>query len=694
MNYQKLFSPMKIGKCEIKNRIVMPPMHLGLANMDGTLTEEFINYYEERAKGGTGLIITEIVRVNDSTGATSFMQPGLSHDYQIDGFSELAKRVHKHGAKIFVQLHHPGRQNYGIMINTVPISIKTSKIFKKYPEFMFKIAPTTGKKLDEKQLVFSSVAPSKCEESDNVHSRVRALSIKEIKKLINQFIDGAYRAKNAGIDGVELHAAHGYLIQQFLSPNTNFRTDEYGGSLNNRFRFLREIIEGIRKKCGKDFPIIVRLSVDEFYSKIGKPNKGYNLETGIKYAKALDKVGIDAIDVSSATYDTYNYWLEPTSFDCGWRAYLSEAVKKEVSMPVIAANLIRSAEQAEKQLENGIQDFVALGRPHIADAHWAKKVSSGRENEIKRCICCLNCIETMVNGAFAGVHGTCAVNPTIGKEKEYYNLPKDGDNRKVVIVGAGVSGLTSAEILAKRGFNVTVLEKNSIAGGQIQLANKPPKKEKIGWVADDLAENAKVAGAEIFYNTEATIDLIKSYEPDFVIIATGATAIKPSFIKGNERENVYTTTEILNGDVDLSNQNVAVVGSGMTGLETSELLAQKGAKITVIEMADKIAPVAWHQLIDDIIPKLKSKNTKFITSAKLLAVTDKGVELEYIKSNKKEELPFDSIVLSLGSKSNTDLIEKSNETFKNVYVIGDANGVGNIANATKTAYDISTNKIK
>ncbi len=695
MSEKMLFTPMKIGNCEIKNRVVMPPMHVGLCRLDGGLTEEFMNYYEERAKGGTGLIITEIVRVNDRTGATSFLQPSISKDCYIPEWAEFAKRIQRHnGAKVFIQLHHPGRQNHGIMINTQPISAATAKVWKGFPKLLWKVAPTTGKKLDEKQLVMSSVAPSKCEESDNAHSKVRALSNREVKKLVRQFIDGAVRAKKAGIDGVEIHAAHGYLIQQFLSPNTNFRTDEYGGSFENRLRFLKEIIEGIRKECGNDYPLIVRLTVDEFYEKIGKPGKGYTLETGIEYAKAIEKMGVDAIDVSSAAYDTYNYWLEPTSFECGWRAYLAEAVKKEVKVPVIAANLIRSAEQAEKQLQEGIQDFVALGRPHIADAHWVEKVQSGREEEVKRCICCLNCIETMYKGAFNGGHLTCAVNPTVGNEKTYYNIKKDGNGKKVVVIGAGVAGLTSAEILAKRGFDVTVLEKEDIPGGQIQLANKPPKKEKIGWVADDLAVNAERAGATIKYNTLATVEMVKEYNPYAVILATGAVAVKPGFVKGKDKPNVYTTTQILTGEVDLSNQKVALVGSGMTGLETAELLTEKVAKVSIIEMADKIAPISWHQLKADVIPNLEKHNTKFITSAKLLEVTDTGVSLEHVGSGKVKELVCDSVVLSMGSRSVNDLLEGLKSNFSNVIAIGDAEKVGNIARATSSAYDVALNQIK
>ena len=313
---------MKIGNCEIKNRIVMSPMLMGFGQFDGCVTEQLMDYYEERAKGGTGLIITEITRINDVHGSAAFAQLGASHDYQIAGLHEFAERIHKHGAKLFVQLHHPGRQNVGLAIGTVPVCIAMTRMFKSFPKTLFNVAPKIAPFMSKHNIALSSVSASKCEPSYFAGGRVRALSHREVKKVIRQFIDGAVRCQKAGIDGVELHGTHGYLIQQFLSPNTNHRTDEYGGSFENRLRFLREIVEGIRKECG-DYPIIVRLTLDEFYSKIGKPEKGYNFETGLKYAKAIADMGVDAIDVSSAAYDTFNYWLEPTSFECGWRKYLA-----------------------------------------------------------------------------------------------------------------------------------------------------------------------------------------------------------------------------------------------------------------------------------------------------------------------------------------------------------------------------------
>lgn len=688
MSYDMLFSPMKIGNVEIKNRIVMAPMCMGFGQYNGCATETMMDYYEERAKGGVGLIFTEITRINDITGASSFGQLGMSHDYQIPALREMADRIHKHNCKIMVELHHPGRQNLGLMIGTVPICNIGSKLMGNlYTKILTQTVIPQGKKLQDKHIVPRTVAPSKCERSKMSDSVNRELSVKEIKRIICQFVEGAVRVKKAGCDGVELHAAHGYLIQQFLSPNTNKRTDQYGGSLENRMRFLLEIIDGIRSNCGKDFPIVVRLTVDEMYSEIGQNGKGYNLEEGIKMAKILNDKGIDAIDVSSAAYDTFNYWLEPTTFTPGWRKYLANEVKKVVDIPVIAANLIRSPKQAEIQLEEGTQDFISLGRPLIADPHWPNKVKSGNENLIKRCVCCLYCFESMMKGAYNYTHGNCSVNPFVGREN--VSLKQNGNGRKVLIIGAGCAGLTAAELLSKRGFDVTVLEKESKQGGQLNLASKPPHKEKINWVCEDLLSNAINSGAKVLFNTKADKDIIASYSPEIVITATGGNAIHPKSFNG---DNVVTVTQVLNGDIDISNKKVAVIGSGMTGLETSELLVSKGNKVTVVEMADKIAPGAWFQQLDDALPVLEKAGTEFLTSHKLLSVSSSGIELENLKEEKAVAIKVDFVVLSLGVRSDNSLYNeiKNSDSYK-VYNIGDSNKIGRIANATESAYQLVMN---
>ena len=685
MEYSKLFSPMKIGNVEVKNRVVMAPMCMGFGQYNGCATKTMMDYYEERAKGGVGLIFTEITRINDITGASSFGQLGMSHDYQIPALKEMARRIHRHGCKIMVELHHPGRQNLGLMIGTVPLCVAGDKLMGNlYTKILTESVIPPGKKLQEKGIVPRTVAPSKCEKSKMSGSVNRALSVKEIKRLICQFVEGAVRVKKAGCDGVELHASHGYLIQQFLSPNTNKRTDAYGGSLENRMRFLTEIIDGIRKNCGKDFPIVVRLTVDEMYDRIGQKGKGYGLDEGLKMAKILSDKGIDAIDVSSAAYDTFNYWLEPTTFDCGWRKDLAAEVKKVVDIPVIAANLIRSPKQAELQLEDGIQDFISLGRPLIADPHWVNKVSAGNESLIKRCVCCLYCFESMMHNAYKYSHGHCSVNPFVGREDVL--LKKDGAGRKVLIVGAGPAGLTAAELLAKRKFDVTVLEKEKEVGGQLNLAKKPPHKEKMGWVCDDLLNNVINLGVQVKYGVNATKKLIDTYDPDIVITATGGSAVYP---KAFHAENVSTVTEILDGSVKLENKKVAVIGSGMTGLETSELLIEQGNKVVIVEMSDTIAPGAWFQHVDDAMPKLKAGGTEFLPGHKLLAVSERGIILERTKDNTKVEIDVDYVVLSMGVRPEADLFNeiKDSQNYK-AYNIGDSVKIGRIADATESAYQL------
>ncbi len=683
MAYEKLFTPIKIGSCEIKNRIVMAPMLMGMGQFDGTPTEKLMDYYEERAKGGTGLIITEITRVNDVTGASAFAQLSMSHDENIYAFRPFADRIHKHGAKLFVQLHHPGRQNLGLLIGTVPMSIAMDKKFSFYSDLLYKIVPA-GKVLLKHHIVPPVVAPSKCERSYFADSVMRPLTNSEIKKLRDQFIEAGVRVKEAGADGVELHASHGYLIQQFLSPNTNHRTDEYGGCLENRMRFLIEILQGIKDRCGKDFPVIVRLTVDECYSYIGKEGKGYDLKEGVEMAKRLEKAGADAIDVSSAAYDTFNYWLEPMSFKCGWRAYMAAAVKAAVNIPVLAANLIRSPEQAEEQLENGTQDMVSLGRPHIADPHWAEKAQSGHPEDITRCICCLYCIQSMQDNAYTGGSGGCSVNPFVGREN--IELKSNGNGRKIVIIGAGPAGLMSAKLLASRGFDVTVIEKDKKPGGQLILAAAAPNKEKMQWCIDDLIHGAEKAGAEIICDTAATKELIASYNPYAVIFATGANALKPKSIKGTELPNVYTSTEVLNGSVKLENKKIALIGSGMTGLETAETLCPNN-KVTVVEMADTIAPGTWMQHVDDIKPKLKKNGTEFLTGKKLLEVREKFAVVEDVHSKIRDVLEADAVVLAMGVKPDNSLYEECKNSFEKTYLIGDAVKSGRIADATTAALD-------
>ncbi|MDR2266974.1 MAG: NAD(P)/FAD-dependent oxidoreductase [Christensenellaceae bacterium] len=688
MDNRLLFSPIAIGGCELKNRIAMAPMHMGMGTFDGTITPKMADYYLARAKGGTGLIIMEITRINDKTGATAFAQPGLSHDYQIGPLREFCEKIHKYGSKLFVQLHHPGRQNIGLMVGTIPICISLSKSLENFTRLLYKLAPTVGKKLIEKQWLPAAVAPSKVEPSYFTGGKIRALSLKEVEQIITQFVDGAERAQKAGCDGIVLHAAHGYLIQQFLSPNTNHREDEYGGeALENRMRFLINIIKGIRKRC-RDFPIIVRLSVDECYDQIGEPNKGYGLEEGVEMAVALEAAGIDAIDVSCAAYDTFNYWLEPGSFEPGWRAYMAKAVKERVKIPVIAANLIRSVAQAEEQLINGTQDILSLGRPHIADPKWTKKVYSAQEHTVKRCINCLFCFETMQHNAYQGKSGRCAINPFVGREK--HKLIINGAGRKVVIIGAGPAGLMAAEILARRGFRVVVYEKRNRVGGQVSIAANSPEKSKLAWCIDDLKFAAEKKGVKFILNKSCTASEVDDQRPYAVIVATGSEPIIPD-VEGITHMSVCTAHDVYQSRVYFVKKSIAVIGSGLTGLETAYLLAKMDNAITVVEKADTIAAGVWMQHVDDVLPKLKAKNAVFLTGKSLSAVDDTGVVLEDSKTHQKMHLDVDNVVLAIGMRPESSLFQQLRGRNANVFLIGDALKPGRIGNATEDAFKVAFN---
>ena len=685
--YDLLLSPMKIGSMTVKNRTVMTAAEFSLGQTNGKPTETLMDYYEERAKGGVGMIIPGICRVNDMGGASTFTQLAMSHDYHIAPMHEFAERLHRHGAKLCIQLHHPGRQGMASAINSLPLVIPVADRFPGVMDQVFKFTPLLLG-LEARGVCFSVQAPSKVELAKHGATRMHAMSKREIRSLISDFIEAAVRCQKAGVDCVELHAGHGYIIQQFLSPHTNRRTDEYGGSFDNRLRFLTEIIQGIRARCGRDYPLTVRLTVDEMYDRVGRPGVGYGLETGKLIARRLEELGVDAINVTSACYDAYNYWLEPTSFEPGWRRYLAREIKSVVSIPVIAANVIRTPEQAERQLEEGDQDFVASARAFICDPHWVEKAASGHPEEIRRCIGCLNCIRSFMTNAGVGKPGECALNMSVAHEKAYFNMPRDGAQRKILVIGAGPAGLTAAQTLALRGFDVEVYEKAERPGGQVITAAACHLKEKLYWCIEDLMTAAKKAGAVIHLGTELSARQIADMDPWGVVVATGGEPLRPRSIEGLDREKVFTAPQIIHREAVLKDQRVVVAGSGMTGLETAEILGETGNRVTVIEMAPELAPGTWFQLVDDEMERLGKTDTKFETGTKLLAFDGGGVTVEDVKSGEQRRIPADALVLSLGVRPAGDLARELDKlSVRRIWRVGDAAKSGTIADACHSAYD-------
>ena len=696
--YEKLLSEAKIGNLTLKNRVVMTAMGVDAAEPDGKAGPRVQDYYEERAKGGVGLIITEVTRVNDTHGVALGGQLSMSNDSVIEPFSEMVEKVHSHGAKIFVQLHHPGRQNLSAIAYSWGMLERVGNIVPHFWDITYAMGQYADVSILENPavvammkflppVVSASAVPSALGATIIKHQNTRALMTWEVKRLEQQFIDAAVRVQKAGADGVELHAAHGYLIQQFLSPYTNRRTDEYGGSFDNRMRFLLNILKGIKQACGQDFPVSVRLAVDEYYDMLGFEDRGIKLPDGVKMAKRIEEAGADMINVSCGTYETLNTLIEPMSFKPGWRTYLAKAVKDAVSIPVCGVGVIRTPEQAEELLESGNQDLIGLGRPLLADPYWVRKAEEGRSNEIRRCISCVTCFMTDEENALKGEPCECALNPRNCREIQYNDktLPKDTQNRTVAVVGAGPAGLTAAREAALRGFKTVLFEKAETTGGQLNLAKMPPNKEKMQWAIDDLTTLAEKAGVEIRCGVSVDEAMLKELKPYAVLLATGGQPIVPK-IEGLDKDHVCTVVDVLNGTVDLTGKRVAVIGSGLTGLETAELLVEKGNIVTVAEMAKDIAPGVWVQHYWDIVPGLEKAGVNLLPGHKLVRVTDDSVVLETKDGNLKM-IDCDAVVLSLGVRSEKTLEEAAKKVTHKVLLIGDAKNPGRIVNATRAAME-------
>ena len=648
--YSKIFEQGKIGNVTFKNRLVMSPMGTSLADMDGSPSEDMIAFYEARAIGGAGLIIPEITRVNDVHGVGMMRQLSVSKDRHIEGFAKLAASVHKHGTKIFIQLHHPGRETVTALIGGPVVS--------------------------------ASAIPCKY-----LQQETRALSTEEVKALIQQFIDGGVRVKKAGCDGVELHAAHGYLLQQFLSPYTNKREDEYGGSFENRLRMITEIIQGLRAQCGPDFPIGVRLSVEEFLDKTGVTEDYIHIQDGVKIAMALEKCGIDFIDVSVGLYETGNVCVEPISFPQGWRKDLIKAVKDHVSIPVIGVSCIREPQTAEAFLENGIVDFVSMGRSWLADEQWGRKVLEGREKELCKCINCLRCFESLNAWMGAGIPAECALNPRACRERRYGETEYDSQGHKAVVVGSGPSGMIAAKTLAERGVKVTLIDRQSELGGTVNLAKKPPLKERMEWIADYYKVEFEKLGVEVKLGMEATAENIAEMNPDAVLVATGSKSIIPRSIPGIDGKNVYTIEEVLTGKAGLKDKKILIVGAGVTGLETAEYLCHEGNTVVLADMLEKVAPNANHTNVADVCGRLKKYGAQFMMAHALKEIRETGVVLERLSDKEAVTVDADAVVLSLGFRPDNGLVEELKAKGIPAQAIGNAIKDGTIAPATRSGYE-------
>nr|WP_297767277.1 NAD(P)/FAD-dependent oxidoreductase [uncultured Butyrivibrio sp.] len=642
MAFTRLFEEGKIGKLPLKNRVVMPAMGVGLAEPDGHANEHIIRYYEERARGGVGLIITEVTRVEPMYGTACPCQLGAYKLSHITGIQRLTDRVHRHGAKIFMQLHHPGRENHAIQIEGRQI-----------------VAP-------------SEVMCKVCQEMP------RALSTEEVEDLVKAFVHGAVIAKAGGMDGVELHGAHGYLLNEFMSPYTNKREDKYGGSFEKRLTIMKEIIAGIRTQCGSDFPISVRISADEFVEG------GLKIEDTVEIAKCLESFGIDVINVSTGIYESSTTIVEPASFAQGWKKHFGLAIKAAVSIPVIAVNNIKEPSVAEELLEEGVCDFVGIARANLADPEWTKKAQCGREAEINRCIGCLNCFGAIgANG-----HIKCTVNPRCGREVEFDKINRNGDGRTVAVIGGGPAGMEAALTLKDRGFKPVIFEKENVLGGQLNLADKPVLKDKLGAYKKGLIARIENSGIEVKLGTEATVDNVKAISPVGVFLTSGGTPIVPP-IPGIDGKNVITAEEFLSGAKDVGDGSVVVIGGGNTGMEVAETLCYKGREVTLVEMLNQIGRGLYPSVLVDYITRVTQQGEKICTGQKVLSIDEKGITIQSTKDNTESRVDADNVIVALGVKSQNALLAPLKELGVPVLAAGDANVPGRIMEATLDAVNLA-----
>ena len=636
----ELFTPAKIGSCEIPNRLIVPAMVVNLCTEDGMITERYIRYIEEKAKGGWGMIITEDYAVNENAKGYQFI-PGLYNDAQIEGNKKLTETVHKYESRIFCQMYHPGRQSkHAVNGNVQPL------------------AP-------------SAIKDPFCMDLPKEMTR------EEIHQIVRDFGTTARRAKEAGFDGIEIHAAHGYLISSFLSPFTNKRVDEYGGCFENRTRILDEVYAAIRENVGNDFPVQVRISANEYL--LGGRTEADTYEL----ARHLDELGVDAIHVSNGMYASpiVRQIIAPMYTEHAFNMDAAEQVKKLVSCPVIVTNRINDPKMADTILKMGKADFIGMGRGSLADPHLPAKAKAGKFENIRYCIGCLQGCEA---GLLAGTCATCLVNPRVGREYEN-PMEKTASPKKVMIIGGGPAGLMAAETAAKVGHVVAVYEAKAQLGGQFRSAAFPPGKGELSTFVSSLRKSLEDLKVPVHTGTEVTEDLIKAEKPDAVIIATGAKPLVLP-IEGIHGANVVTAEDVLLGNVDVKPGPVVVCGGGEVGGETAHFLTQTCQDITLIEMRDDILNDMFPLMRMCLMDYIKEGSIKVLTGAKVASITEDSVSYTDADGNLKS-VPAATVVSAFGYKAYNPLEETVRKYCDNVKVVGCAVKAGNALTAVREGYE-------
>jgi NAD(H)-dependent 7beta-hydroxy-3-oxo-delta4-cholenoic acid oxidoreductase len=621
---ERLFSPIRIGAMEIRNRLAMAPMSTDYADDEGAVTDGLVRYYEARAAGGVGLVIAEVFGVD---GSYPYMPRtlGLWSDDLVGSHRRLVDAVHAHGARIVPQISHPGPES----LCTIFTGIEA-------------VGPSAG--------IVNSLTGLEC----------RELGVEEIRTIVVQYGEAARRAREAGFDGVEIHAAHGYmLVGSFLSAIRNGRTDGYGGSPVDRLRFLVEILGCVRDRAGEDFPIILRISGDDHVPG------GRDLDGTLEIVPVLERAGVDAFHVSGGVYPTESWRVIPPSGTPRCiNAAESAAIRKRASVPVLLVGRITDPLEAEGVLERGEADMAVMGRALLADPDLPKKAAGGRLDDIAPCIGCgLGCVVEREQGGDM----TCVVNPACGREDEAAIVEADGP-RKVMVVGGGPAGLEAARVAALRGHHVSLYEREGRLGGQYNLAAVAPSKTELARVVAWYAVQLERAGVEVHLGTEVTAGLVDEVSPDVVVVATGARPCGLD-VPGADLGLVACAHDVLAGLTDASGRSVLVVGGGMTGLDVAEHLAHGGADVTVVEMLDEVGQGMFNESRVLLLRCLEDRGVRILTSSTVRRILEDGAVIE--REGGEEVLGgMDLVVIATGVEPVNGLAARLEG--REVHVVGDA----------------------
>lgn len=636
MRFKTMFSPIQIGNMTVKNRFVVPPMGNNFANTDGTWSEQSVAYYAERAKGQFGLITIEASVVHDGAKGGP-RKPCLFTDNSIESLRKIVDACHAEGAKISIQLQNAGPEGNAKNAGA-PIQAATA------------IPTKFGKDTPE------------------------AVPTEEVYELVKGYARAAKRAMEAGVDAVEIHMAHGYLVNSFISPRTNKRVDEFGGCFENRMRFPRLIVEEIKKQVGDKVAILARInSADEVLG-------GMDVHDSAAMASYLEECGVQALHVSRAVHLKDEYMWAPTAIHGGFSAELVTEIKKAVSIPVITVGRYTEPQYAELIVKQERADLVAFGRQSLADPYMPKKAMEERLEDMIPCIACLQgCVANM----FKGEAICCLTNPFLGHEKD--GLKKADKSKKIMVIGGGVAGLCAAFITAERGHEVTLYEAGDVLGGNMRLAAFPPGKGDITNMIRSYIVRCEKAGVNIVMNKEVDYDFVKAENPDEVIIATGSkTLILP--IEGIDNPAIIHGSDLLDGK-KAAGKKVLVVGGGMVGCETAAFLGEQEHEVTVIEFRDTVGADVIHEHRVYLMEDFENYHIQQITSAKVCKFYEDGVEYETPDGTRHEARGFDSVVLSMGFRNYNPFAEQLEAMGQNVHVIGDATRARRALDATKEAYE-------